>query len=72
MSIEGTTIFEDGVQIPVVKLYSKGVYNSDLVDVLCRNSRMPDWYRSDIAALMSSCKTAAVRVCDLIARFGLE
>ncbi len=72
MSITSSTIFEDGVQIPCVKLYDGGKYNSDLMEVLCRNSRMPDWYRSDITALISSCKTAAARVCDLIARFGSE
>lgn len=72
MSISSSTIFEDGVQIPCVKLYSKGEYNTVLMEVLCRNSRMPDWYKSDIAALISSCKTAAARVCDLITRFGPE
>ncbi len=72
MSINSTTIFEDGVQIPVCKLYAKGEYNSALMDVLCRNSRLPSWYRSDVEALISSCKTAAARVCDLIERFGLR
>ena len=71
MSITSSTIFEDGVQIPCVKLYDAGRYNSDLMEVLCRNSRMPDWYRSDISALIASCKTAGARVVDLVSRFGL-
>lgn len=70
MSIESTTIFEDGVQIPVVKLYRKGVLNEDLVDVLCRNSRQPEWYRSDLTALVSACRVAATRICELNDRFG--
>jgi 5-oxoprolinase (ATP-hydrolysing) len=72
MSISSAGIFEDGVQIPIVKLYKKGVYNTDIMDILCRNSRMPDWYRSDVAALVSSCKTAGARVNELIERFGLN
>ncbi|KAK8081971.1 hydantoin utilization protein A [Apiospora saccharicola] len=72
MCVSSSTIFEDGVQIPICKLYKGGVYNSDIMDILCRNSRMPDWYRSDIAALVSSCKTAGARVCELVDRFGLE
>ncbi|RFU23874.1 hypothetical protein B7463_g12464, partial [Scytalidium lignicola] len=72
MSIESATIFDDGVQIPVVKLYRKGHYNQDLVDVLCRNSRLPDWYRSDLTALVTACQTAATRVCELNERFGPE
>ncbi|KAK8056393.1 hydantoin utilization protein A [Apiospora rasikravindrae] len=72
MCVSSSTIFEDGVQIPICKLYKGGVYNADIMDILCRNSRMPDWYRSDIAALVSSCKTAGARVCELVDRFGLE
>jgi 5-oxoprolinase (ATP-hydrolysing) len=72
MSIESTTIFDDGTQIPTVKLYKKGVYNADLVEVLCRNSRQPDWYRSDLTALVAACRTAAARVIELNERFGIE
>ena len=72
MSIQATSIFDDGVQIPCIKLYSKGVMNNDLVDLLCRNSREPDWYRSDITAIVAACRTAATRVCELASRFGLQ
>lgn len=72
MSITASSIYEDGVQIPPVKLYKAGVFNADVMDILCRNSRMPDWYWSDVAALVSSCKTAAARVGELIDRFGWE
>lgn len=72
MSIEAVSVFDDGVQIPCVKLYNKGVYNQDIVDILCRNSRQPDWYKSDLTAIVASCRTAANRVCELIERFGPE
>ncbi|KAH6721129.1 Hydantoinase/oxoprolinase-domain-containing protein [Leptodontidium sp. MPI-SDFR-AT-0119] len=70
MSINATSIFEDGLQIPTVKLYSKGTFNSAMVDVFCRNSRQPDWFRSDLTALVAACRTAATRVCELNERFG--
>ncbi|RAL13402.1 uncharacterized protein BO97DRAFT_450087 [Aspergillus homomorphus CBS 101889] len=72
MSINATSVFDDGVQIPCVKLYTKGAMNSALVDLLCRNSRQPDWYRSDLMAIITSCRTAASRVCELATRFGSE
>lgn len=72
MSINASSIFDDGVQIPCIKLYAKGTMNSDLVDLLCRNSRQPDWYRSDLMAIVTSCRTASSRVCELIERFGCE
>jgi 5-oxoprolinase (ATP-hydrolysing) len=46
--------------------------NEDLVDLLCRNSREPDWYRSDLTAIVAATKTAGGRVCELIERFGVE
>ena len=72
MSINATTIFEDGLQIPIVKLYDKGRYNEDLVTVLLRNSRKPEWFQSDLIALVTACRTAATRVDELCGRYGLE
>ncbi|KAE8164571.1 Hydantoinase/oxoprolinase-domain-containing protein [Aspergillus tamarii] len=61
-----------GGMIPIIKLYSKGIMNTDLVDLLCRNSRQPDWYRSDLMAIIAACRTANSRVCELAARFGSQ
>ncbi|KAF4535029.1 Hydantoinase/oxoprolinase [Lasiodiplodia theobromae] len=72
MSINATTIFEDGLQIPSVKLYSKGVFNGDLMKVFLRNSRIPEWFQSDVTALVAACRTAATRVCELCDRYGAE
>lgn len=72
MSINATSIFGDGVQIPCIKLYAKGTMNSDLVNLLCRNSRQPDWYRSDLMAIIAACRTASSRVGELVTRFGCE
>ncbi|KAJ4332267.1 hypothetical protein N0V87_008505 [Didymella glomerata] len=72
MSINASTIFEDGLQIPIVKLYDKGVYNEALAMVLFRNSRMPSWFQSDLIALVTACRTAATRVNELCSRYGVE
>lgn len=72
MSINASTIFEDGLQIPIVKLYDMGVYNQGLAELFFRNSRQPEWFQSDLVALVTACKTAAARVCELCERYGLE
>lgn len=72
MSINATSVFDDGVQIPCIKLYSKGVMNVDIVELLCRNSRQPAWYRSDLTAIIAACSMAATRVRGLATRFGQE
>ncbi|ORY13894.1 Hydantoinase/oxoprolinase-domain-containing protein [Clohesyomyces aquaticus] len=72
MSINATTIFEDGLQIPICKLYDKGVYNEALASLFYRNSRQPEWFQSDLVALVAACKTASSRVVELCDRYGLE
>jgi 5-oxoprolinase (ATP-hydrolysing) len=71
MSINASTIFEDGLQIPIVKLYDKGHYNEGLASVFFRNSRKPEWFQSDLIALVTACRTAATRVNELCERYGL-
>ncbi|KAK3616573.1 hypothetical protein LTR56_025873 [Elasticomyces elasticus] len=72
MSINAQTIFDDGLQIPTMKLFEKGKMNRSIVELMCRNSRQPEWLRSDLLALISACRTAATRVCELCTRFGPE
>ena len=72
MSINAQTIFDDGLQVPTLKLFERGKMNKPIVELLCRNSRQPDWLRSDLLALISACRTAATRVCELCERFGPE
>lgn len=72
MSINAQTIFDDGLQIPTMKLFEAGKMNRSLVELMCRNSRQPEWLRSDLLALISACRTAATRVCELCSRFGTE
>lgn len=63
-------IFEEGIQIPVTKLASRGVWNSDMMELIYRNSRLPDWVRCDTQALVAACRLAAKRMTELYHRFG--
>ena len=70
MPIDARSIFEEGVRIPPVKIYNKGVYNEDLVTLVMHQTRKPDWCRADLNALIASCRVAARRVLELSDRFG--
>jgi N-methylhydantoinase B len=72
MPIDATSIFQEGVRIPPVKLYSKGVYNGELVKLVLHQSRTPDWCAADLNALMASCRVAARRVIEMSDRFGTD
>lgn len=70
MPIDARSVFEEGVRIPAVKLWSKGVYNADLVRLIMHQSRKPDWCQADLNALIASCRVAARRVTEMADRFG--
>ena len=68
--IEATTIYQEGIRIPPIKLYKKGVLQSDMLDLILHNVRTPEWNRFDLNALVAACNTAAKRVVELSERFG--
>ena len=69
---DAAQIFEEGLQIPPVKIVRKGVLNKELLNLLLRNSRVPDWNRSDFNAILASLRLAERRVHEIIARFGVD
>jgi N-methylhydantoinase B len=72
MPTQATEIFQEGLQIPPVKLYERGVLQSDLLDLVARNSRAPEMIVGDTLALSSAGKIAEKRLQELCARFGGE
>jgi N-methylhydantoinase B len=70
MPITARAIFEEGVRIPPVKIWSKGEYNADLIKLVMHQTRKPDWCKADLNALIASCRVAARRVVEMAERFG--
>ncbi|KKW91288.1 hydantoinase B/oxoprolinase family protein [Sphingobium chungbukense] len=72
MPIDATSIFQEGVRIPPVKIYRNGLYNEDLVKLALHQSRTPDWCAADLNALIASCRVAARRIEEMADRFGID
>ncbi|MET0238683.1 MAG: hydantoinase B/oxoprolinase family protein [Sphingobium sp.] len=70
MPIVATSIFQEGVRIPPVKLYKQGIYNDDVVSLIMHQVRTPDWCKADLNALIASCRVASRRVVEMAERFG--
>ncbi|MBK5517915.1 hydantoinase B/oxoprolinase family protein [Pseudomonas sp. TH10] len=64
------SIFEEGLRMPPVKLYKRGELQADLLRIACHQSRMPEWFKADLHALVASCRVAGRRVIELSQRFG--
>lgn len=69
---DASAIFQEGIRIPPVKIYKKGKFQKDIVDIVLHQVRMPEWCRSDLNALIASCRVAQRRVLELCARFGVD
>ena len=68
--IEATSIFQEGIRIPPIKLYKRGVLQEDILELILHNVRTPQWNRFDLNALVAACNTAARRCVELAVRFG--
>ena len=67
---DATSVFQEGIRIPPVKLYRKGEFQEDLLKMVLANTRMPEWCRADLIAIVASCRIAARRVNEICDRFG--
>lgn len=67
---DARTIWEEGIRIPPVKLYRRGELNTDMLEVILHNVRMPRWNRSDLNAIVAGCRSAGRRCVELAERFG--
>jgi N-methylhydantoinase B len=72
MPVEATTIFEEGMRLPPVKLYKEGELDEDLLETFAHNTRLPDHAEADIKALAAGTAAAEERVQELCDRFGKE
>lgn len=69
---EATSIWEEGLRIPPIKIFDQGTVNESALAVILNNTRTPDTNRSDLMALIGGCRAAERRVIEICERFGSE
>lgn len=65
-----TECFQEGMLIPPVKLYDKGDYRQDIVDILSANSRLPMSLYGDLNAQINALELGEKRMCALLDDYG--
>lgn len=70
MPTDATSIFEEGVRIPPIKLFKNDVLQEDILTLVLHQVRMPEWCRADLLAIVASCRVAEKRVHEICERFG--
>ena len=67
-----TDIYEEGLQLPIVKIYREGVVNDELVAIIQSNVRFPDLAMGDFRAQVAAGRTGERRFLHLLQRYGRE
>ena len=68
---DSTEIFQEGLRIPPLKLYERGVPNQTLFKTIALNVRVPDIVLGDIQAQVAACRIADRGMSELAAKYGI-
>ncbi|MDQ6850444.1 MAG: hydantoinase B/oxoprolinase family protein [Actinomycetota bacterium] len=72
MPSHATSVFEEGLMVPPIKLWDQGVPNQAALTIMTRNSRMPDSLAADLDAECSACLMGTRRLAELFERYGRD
>src|SRR5450830_368813 len=73
-TLDGSTtdIYSEGLQMPNVKIYRKGVINDELVSIIKTNVRLPERAMGDFRAQVAAVKTGEKRFLEMIRKYGRD
>lgn len=71
-SIGSTEIFQEGLRLPILKLFDAGVSNVSVWKIIAANVRVPDIVTGDIKAQVAACHVGEREFRKLFARLGAE
>jgi N-methylhydantoinase B len=72
MPSNATSVFEEGLMVPPIKLWDAGVPCEQALKIMVRNSRMPESLAADLDAECSACLMGARRMAELFERYGRD
>lgn len=70
MALNSEELFQEGLRLPLIKLFDKGIANQSVFDLLRANTRMPEELMGDLRAQISACDTVGRSLAKLAAKHG--
>ena len=70
MPSRATSVFEEGLMVPPIRLRDQGVPNRAVLTIMTRNTRMPESLAADLDAECAACLMGARRLSELFGRYG--
>jgi len=72
MSTEATEIFQEGMILSAIKLFSRGEPIRSVFDILTSNCRMPDFLIGDLWAGVASVRVGERRILEIVNKYGKD
>ena len=72
MGPEGRSVFEEGLYIPIIKCFDRGVANATFFDFIRAGSRLPVELEGDVYSLCACNDAGARRLAHMVDEFGME
>lgn len=72
MDPEAADLYQEGLQLPEVKLFDGGALNQAVLDIVIANCRQKETTTGDLWACVASVKTGERRVIELAKRYGRD
>ncbi|HMO28384.1 hydantoinase B/oxoprolinase family protein [Enterovirga sp.] len=69
---DSTEIFQEGLRVPPLKLFDRGVRNKTLFDIIAKNVRLPDLVIGDLDAQLATCALGERELLRLVGKYGIE
>jgi N-methylhydantoinase B len=69
---DSTEIFQEGLRIPPLKLFDRGVRNKTLFDIISKNVRLPDLVIGDLESQLATCTLGEREFLRLIDKYGAD
>lgn len=67
---DSVSIFQEGIRIPPLRIYTAGKKNADVIELFLLNSRTPHFGQGDLAAQVAAVDRGATRLGELYGKHG--
>jgi N-methylhydantoinase B len=72
MPSTSTELLQEGIIIPCLKLYDKGILNKGIIDIILANVRISDEREGDLRAQIAAAQLGQKRIVEVIDKIGLD
>ena len=70
VAVHATEIYQEGLRIPLLKLYEAGRENATLFGIIERNTRQPVEVLGDLRAQVAACPAGERGLLEILGRYG--